>query len=357
MCTPFQWTKQVASHHGGTRNGMVVSWPKGIQAKNELRTQWHHCIDIVPTIYDVVGVPQPTSVNGVAQKPIEGVSMKYTFADAKAPSTRKTQYFEMLGNQGIYHDGWTACTTPPLPPWSAAGADVDVIDGYKWELYAPTDFSQTENLAEKNPKKLLEMRLLFYTECAKYNVLPLDNSKTARLDTSIRPSLTRGRNSFTFYEGQSRIPEGAAPDIKNRSWSITAEVDMKADATGILVTHGGLFAGYALYLDKGKPMFHYNFVNVARYEVAGKDTLAAGKHTIKVDFAYDGGGAGKGGNVALSVDGKVVEKGRIEKTIPLRITLDEGFDVGEDTGTPVNLNYDVPFKFTGKLEKVLVELK
>jgi arylsulfatase len=336
---------------------MVISWPKGIAAKNGLRTQWHHCIDIVPTILDVVGLPQPDSVNGVTQKPIEGVSLKYTFADAKAPGTRKTQYFEMLGNQGIYHDGWTACTTPIVPPWSASATEADVITGYKWELYAPTDFSQTENLAAKMPDKLLEMRLLFYTECAKYNVLPLDNSKTSRLDPAIRPSLTRGRKSFTFYEGQSRIPEGACPDIKNKSWSLAAEVDVKPDTTGMIITQGGLFSGWALYLDKGKPVFHSNFVDVAHYEVAGKDVLAPGKHTIKMDFAYDGGGIGKGGVATLSVDGKEVAKGRIEKTVPIRISLDEGLDVGEDTGTPVNLNYDVPFKFTGKIEKATIDLK
>jgi arylsulfatase len=357
MCTPFQWTKQIASHYGGTRNGMVISWPKGIAARNELRTQWHHCIDLVPTILDVVGVPQPASVNGVTQKPIEGVSMKYTFADAKAPGTRKTQYFEMLGNQAIYHDGWVACTSPPVPPWSSAGADVDVITGYKWELYAPTDFSQADNLAEKMPQKVLEMRLLFYTECAKYNVLPLDNSKTTRLDPAIRPSLTRGRTSFAFFEGQSRIPEGASPDIKNKSWSVTADVDVKVDTSGMIVTQGGLFSGWALYLEKGKPVFHSNFCDVAHYEVAGKDALSAGKHVIKMDFAYDGGGIGKGGTATLSVDGREVARGRIEKTVPIRISLDEGFDVGEDSGTPVNLSYDVPFKFTGKINKVTIDLK
>jgi arylsulfatase len=357
MCTPFQWTKQIASHYGGTRNGMIISWPKGIAAKSGLRTQWHHCIDIVPTILDIVGLPQPASVNGVAQKPIEGVSMKYTFADATAKSTRQTQYFEMLGNQGIYHEGWTACTTPIVPPWSSAATEADVIDGYKWELYAPSDFSQVENLAEKDPKKLLEMRLLFYTECAKYNVLPLDNSKTARLDPSIRPSLTRGRTSFTYSQDQTRIPEGAAPDMKNKSWTITADVEVKDGTSGMIATFGGLFAGWGWYLNEGKPVFHYNFVDVAHTDIAGQMPLTAGKHNLKVDFAYDGGGIGNGGMTTLSVDGKEVAKGRIERTNPVRISLDEGLDIGADTGTPVNLSYDVPFKFTGKIDRVTIDLK
>jgi arylsulfatase len=188
-------------------------------------------------------------------------------------------------------------------------------------------------------------------------VLPLDNSKTTRLDPAIRPSLTRGRTSFSYTQGQTRIPEGASPDIKNKSWSVTADVEVKADTTGMIVTQGGLFSGWALYLEKGKPVFHSNFCDVAHYEVAGKDALTAGKHTIKMDFAYDGGGVGKGGTATLSVDDREVAKGRIEKTVPIRISLDEGLDVGEDTGTPVNLNYDVPFKFTGKIEKVTIDLK
>jgi arylsulfatase len=358
MCTPFQWTKQIASHYGGTRNGMVVSWPKGITAKGELRTQWHHCIDIVPTLYEVCGVSAPGVVNGVAQKPIEGVSLAYTFADGKAPSRRTTQYFEMLGNRAIYHDGWVACTTPPVPPWSPAGADVDVIDGYNWELYhVDQDFSQADDLAKKDPARLRDLQLHFYTEASRYNVLPLDNSKTTRLDPAIRPSLTRGRTSFTYYEGMTRIPEGAAPDTKNKSFSITADVETKDGTTGMIVTFGGLFSGWALYLDKGKPVFHYNFVDVAHYEVAGPGPVTAGKHVIRMDFAYDGGGVGKGGTATLLVDNAEVAKGRIERTVPIRISLDEGLDVGEDTGTPVNLSYDVPFRFTGRIERVTIDLK
>lgn len=358
MCAPFQWTKQVASHFGGTRNGMVISWPKGIAAKGELRSQFHHVIDIAPTLLDVVGLPQPASVNGVTQKPIEGVSMKYSFANAKAPSMRTTQYFEMFANRAIYHDGWIACTTPVGAPWDPNTPTADVITGYRWELYnVAKDFSQADDLAAKMPDKLKDMQLLFYTEAARYDVLPLDNSRVERIDPAIRPSLTRGRKSFTYTEGMTRIPEGASPDIKNKSWSITAEVETKADTTGMIITNGGLFGGWALYLEKGKPAFHFNFVDVVHYQVAGQDAIATGKHTIKMDFAYDGGGIGKGGNVTLSVDGKEVAKGRVEKSIPFRITLDESLDVGEDTGTPVNLTYDVPFKFTGKIEKVTIELR
>jgi len=357
MCTPFQWTKQIASHYGGTRNGMVISWPKGIAAKGELRTQWHHCLDIVPSILEVCGVTAPASVIGVWQKPIEGVSMAYTFADANAKSRRTKQYFELGGNRAIYSEGWVACTTPSNPPWDPAGASVDEINGYNWELYhTDNDFSQAEDLAARMPDKLKDLQLLFYAEAAKYNVLPIDNSKTTRLDLAVRPSLTRGRESFAFTQGMIRIPEGASPDIKNKSWSVTADVEVKADDTGMIITQGGLFGGWALYLEKGRPVFHYNFVDVAHYEVAGKAALAPGKHTLKMVFSYDGS-IGKGGTATISVDEKEVAKGRVERTIPIRVALDETLDVGEDAGTPVNLSYDVPFKFTGKIENVTIELK
>jgi len=361
MDTPFQWAKQIASHYGGTRNGMVISWPARIKDKGGIRSQWHHVVDIAPTILEVSGLQQPSAVNGVAQKPIEGTSMAYTFDDSKAPSARRTQYFEMFGNRGIYHDGWVACTTPFAAPWEDTSMlpKVDVISGYKWELYhVAEDFSEAANLADRNPDKLRELQLLFYAEAAKYNVLPLDDRKIERFDVSIRPSLTRGRSEFTYYEGLTRIPEGAAPDVKNKSFRITAAVVLpKGNEQGILLTQGGLSGGYALMFKDGKPMFHYNMVNVAHYNIAANHALAPGKHTVVFDFKYDSGGIGKGGAGILSVDGKQVAQGRLDNTVPVRFSFDETLDVGEDTGTPVSLDYDVPFKFTGQIEKVTVELK
>jgi len=358
MDTPFQWAKQIASHWGGTRNGLVISWPARIKDRGGIRTQFHHVIDIMPTILEAAGVSAPSSINGVAQKSIEGVSMVYTFDDAKAPSKRTTQYFEMLGNRGIYHDGWVAATTPPIAPWVSIAKPIDIND-YRWELYnVREDFSQAVNLADKEPQKLRELQELFWTEAAKYNVLPIDNSRVERFDVSLRPSLTRGREEFTYYPGLVRIPEGAAPDTKNKSYQIKAEVEIpKSGAEGMLLTHGGRFSGYGLYLLQGKPVFHYNLAGVARYTIAGKDKLTPGKHTILFDFKYDGGGLGKGGNGTLLVDGKAVATGRIERTLPFRLSLDETLDCGEDTGTPVSEDYRVPFKFTGKLEKVTIDLK
>ena len=362
MDTPFQWTKQIASHFGGTRNGLVISWPARIKDKGGLRTQFSSVIDIAPTILEAVGLPAPASINGVAQKPIEGTSLVYTFDDAKAPSKHTTQYFEMFGNQGIYHDGWVAATTPGVAPWDTAaeaeGRLPSVLD-YQWELYNITeDFSEANNLAAKEPAKLKEMQDLFWKEAEKYNVLPIENSRINRFDVNIRPSLTRGRDQFTYYPGLVRIPEGAAPDIKNKSFSIRAEVVMpKTGAQGMLLTHGGRFSGYGLYLVKGTPVFTYNLAGVARYRIAGKNKLKPGKHTILFDFKYDGGGLGKGGTGTLLVDGKKVAQGRIERTLPFRLSLDETLDCGEDTGTPVNEEYQVPFKFTGKIKEVVIGLK
>jgi len=357
MDTPFQWTKQIASHFGGTRNGMVISWPARIKDKGGIRPQFSHVIDIMPTILEAVGVTAPSSINGVPQKPIEGVSMAYTFDDAKAPSRHRTQYFEMFANRAIYSDGWVAATTPPIAPWVSIAKPIDIND-YKWELYnVADDFSQADNLAAKNPAKLKELQELFWTEAAKYNVLPIDNSRVERFDVSLRPSLTRGRDIFTYYPGIVRTPEGAAPDMKNKSYQIKAEVEIpKAGAEGMLITHGGRFAGYGLYLLKGRPVFTYNLADVARYSIAGKEPLAPGKHTLLFDFKYEGGGLGKGGVGTLQVDGKTVATGRIERTLAFRLSLDETLDCGEDTGTPVAESYKVPFKFTGKLNKVTINL-
>jgi arylsulfatase len=360
MDTPFQWTKQVASHFGGTRNGLVISWPKHMKQTGAVRSQFCSVIDIAPTILEAAGVKQPTMINGVKQTPIEGTSLVYTFNDAKAPTRHKTQYFEMIGNRGVYDNGWVACTTPRRLPWQAA-ADSSP-DDFKWELYhVAEDFSEATNLAAADPAKLKELQAVFDREAKKYQVLPLDASFVARTDVSIRPSLTRGRNTFTYYPGTIRIPEGAAPDVKNKSFTITAEVEIpEGGAEGVLVTQGGRFGGWGLLVMNGKPEFDYAFSNQPqhKYRIASGEKLTTGKHTLKFDFKYDGPGMGKGGTGTLSVGGKQVAEGTIERTIPIRISLDETFDVGEDTGTPVVEDYveKMPFKFTGKLKKVVVEL-
>ena len=360
MDTPFQWTKQIASHYGGTRNGMVISWPARIQDKGGVRSQWHHVVDLVPTILEATGLAMPASVNGVAQKPVEGVSMVYSFADAKAPSTRRTQYFEMVGHRAIYADGWVAATTPPAAelPWSPPGPVPDVMTGYRWELYDTTkDFSEANDLASKEPERLRRMQDLFLVEASRHGVFPLDNSRMERFDTSIRPSLTRGRTTFSYSGNLARIPEGAAPDLKNKSFTISARVDVsKAPAQGVIATQGGLFGGWALYVDEGKPVYFYNEANLSHATVASPRVMGTGKHTVVLSFRYDGGGVGKGGVATMTVDGEKVAEGRVERTLPYRISIDESFDVGEDSGTPVNHRYDVPFRFTGTIEQLTVDL-
>lgn len=357
MNTPFQWTKQVASHFGGTRNGMVISWPNRIKARGEMRTQFHHVIDVVPTILEAAQLPEPVVVNGVTQRPIEGVSMMYTFADAKSAERRKTQYFEIFGNSGIYHDGWFASTTPFRLPWSGVGTDVDVLTT-KWELYdLNKDFSQADDLAKKNPEKLREMQVRFYAEAAKYNVLPIQTSAAERFGEGIRPSLTGDKKSFAYTAGLKRIPEGASPNIKNRSWSLTAEVDVKGGESGVIATQGGLLGGWALYFEKGRPVFSYTFADGSNYRTVASNAVAAGKHSVVMNFVYDGGGIGKSGTAAVLVDGKEVAKVRVVKTTPFRFSTEETLDFGEDTGTPVDLSYDVPARFEGTLGKVVIDLK
>ncbi|HWR41007.1 MAG TPA: arylsulfatase [Patescibacteria group bacterium] len=358
MDTPFQWTKQIASHYGGTRNGMVISWPERIKDVGTLRNQWHHVMDIAPTLMEAASVEQPSVVNGVVQKPVEGVSMVYTFDDAGAKSRHTVQYFEMFGNRALYQDGWIASTTPVSLPWTGVTQPVDIIDGYKWELYhVAEDFSQARNLAEIYPEKLQEMQKLFYEQARLYNVLPLDDRKS-RFDVSIRPSLTAGRTSFTYYQGMKRIPEGTAPDMKNRSFSIVAEVEVPAKGgAGVLATQGGRFGGWGLFMRQGKLVYHYNCAGIQRDEVVSADKLTPGRHRILLDFAYDGAGFGKGGVATLSVDETTVAQGRIRQTLFSRISLDETLDIGLDTGTPITEDYQVPFPFNGVLEKFVIELK
>ncbi len=359
--TPFKWTKQVASHFGGTRQGMAMAWPNRIKDAGGIRTQFHHMIDIVPTILEATGVQAPVMVKGIAQKPIEGVSMAYTFdkANANAPSARTTQYFEMFGNRAIYHDGWIAATTPPAPPWlMGTQAMPDVVNGYKWELYnIADDYSEDNDLAAKIPDKLREMQELFLVEASKYNVFPLDNSILSRL-LAPRPSSTAGRNIFTYSGELAGLDSASAPGIIAKSYTITAEVEVpQGGGEGMIVTDGGRFGGYGLYLLKGKPVFTYNFLGMERARWEGKDALSAGKHTIVFDFKYDGPGFAKGDTGDLKVDDKEVANQKIPHTIPALLTIDETFDVGVDTRTPVDdKDYQVPFGFTGKIAKVTLKL-
>jgi hypothetical protein len=305
----------------------------------------------------------------VTQMPLEGVSMAYTFGDAKSRARHTTQYFEIAANRGLYDDGWIASTTPLRPPWVVSGAEPDP-DDFPWELYnVANDFSQSKDLAKENPKKLADLQARFLIEAAKHNVLPIDSSFADRANPAIRPSFNVGRTDFTYYPGMIRIPEGNAPDIKNKSFRINADIDIPQGKTdGILVTQGGRFGGWGLLVLDGKPMFAYAYSNQdgdkypdqkkTKTRIAGGERLVPGKHTISFEFTYDGGGIGKGGQGTLTVDGNKVAEGRIENTAPFRFSLDESFDVGEDTGTPVIDEYDtkMPFKFTGTLNKVEIKL-
>jgi arylsulfatase len=363
MDSPMQWTKQVASHFGGTRNGMAVSWPARIKDAGGFRHQFCHVIDIVPTILEAVGVPAPTMMDGIEQKPIEGTSLVYTFANASAPGRHSVQYFEMQGNRAIYKDGWMASTTPLRLPWETAVGIEPSPDDFKWELYnVNEDNSQANDLAKENPQKLKELQAAFEAEAQKYNVYPLDSSAAARLDPSIRPSLSRGRSEFVFYPGLTRIPEGSAPDFKNKSFSMAAEVEVPpGGAEGVLATMGGRFGGWGLFVLDGKPQFAYAFSNQPKhkYRIASSESLSPGKHTVRIDFIYDGGGIGKGGTVRLWVDQRQVAEGRVDRTVVVRFSLDETFDIGEDTGTPVVEDYldKMPFRYEGTLRKFVVVLE
>jgi len=357
---PFAWTKQVASDFGGTRNGMVIHWPKGFKSRNEVRGQFHHVIDIAPTILEAAHLPEPKIVNGTLQKPIEGVSLAYTFNDAKAGDRHPTQYFETLGNRAIYHDGWLAGALHRAP-WETGNRRPLTED--IWHLYdVREDFSLSHDLAKENPQKLAEMQALFMSEAAKYRVLPIDDRLLERLTASAvgRPDVMGRRKSLTLGEGMTGMMENVFIDVKNHSKTVTAELEIpEGGANGVILAQGGRFGGWCLYLKDGRPAYTYNFLGLERYTVAAPEALPAGKATVVFDFAYDGGGVGKGGTGTLSVNGSEVAEGRIDRTQPRVFSIDETADVGIDEATPVaeGIGEGAQTRFTGKIEKVTVEVK
>ena len=372
--TPYKWTKQIPSFFGGTRQGMAISWPAHITDKGGIRWQFHHVIDIVPTLLEVTGIPAPVMVDGIAQKPIEGVSLAYTFdkANADAPTRHPTQYFEMMGVQGLYSDGWMLSAVPVRPPWDLLGkAILDPASAFKFELYdVRHDWTQYTDVAAANPAKVKEMTDLMFAEFAKYQVLPLDASVATRMVTP-RPSMSAGRKVFTFSgEPITGIPRGTAPSVLNTSYTITADIEVpQGGADGMIVTDGGRFGGYGMYLLKGKPVFLWNLLDLKRVKWESADALAPGKHTIAYDFKYDGlgfatlafnniSGLGRGGTGTLKVDGKVISTQTLEHTVPLTLPWDETFDIASDTGTPVDdQDYQVPFNFTGKIDRLTISVE
>ena len=368
--TPFSWTKQIVSHFGGTRQGMAISWPKVITDKGGIRNQFHHVIDVVPTILEAANIKQPTMVDGIKQSPIEGVSMMYTFdkKNANAPSTHKIQYFEMMADRAIYNDGWIASTKVLRPPWVTAGIKLPSPLDYPWELYdLKNDWTQYEDVAAKYPAKLKEMQDLFWKEAQKYQVLPLNSSVAGRLVIP-RPSLSAGRTSFAWTRPITGTPNGDAPSILNTSYNFKADIEIpQGGAEGMLITQGGRFGGYGFYILKNKPVFTWNLVDLKRVRWEGPE-LTPGKHVIEFDFKYDGLGAatmlfgdfsgiGAGGTGVLKVDGNAVATEKMERTLPLILQWDESLDIGSDTGTPVDdIDYSTPFTFTGKLNKIALNI-
>jgi arylsulfatase len=368
--TPFTWTKQIASHWGGVRQGTAISWPGHIDDPGGIRNQFHHMIDIVPTILEAAQIQTPEYVDGIKQAPIEGVSMMYTFkkANANAPSTHHTQYFEMMGDHALYHDGWIASTKVMRPPWVTGAIIKENPADYPWELYdISKDWTQFENVVDKNPAKLKELQDLFWQEAEKYQVLPLDNSVVTRLLTP-KPSLSAGRTVFTYSGVVTGTPNGDAPSILNTSYNFKADVEIPdGGGEGMIVTQGGRFGGYGFYIMKGKPVFVWNLVDLKRIRWDGADSIPAGKHSLEFDFKYAGlgmetlafgspVGVGRGGTGVLKVDGKVVATQNMEQSIPFILQWDENFDIGADTGTPVDEEYQVPFAFNGKIDKLVLTI-
>jgi arylsulfatase len=369
--TPFSWTKMVASHFGGTKQGMAISWPKVIKDKGGIRHQFHHVIDIAPTILDVIGIPLPDEIDGIPQNPMEGVSLAYTFDEKNkdAPSTHTTQYFEMIGDHAIYHDGWILSTKVVRLPWDNSGTADKHPDSWPWELYdLSKDWTQFNDVAAQYPEKVKELEALFWKEAERNQVLPLDSTTFTR-SLLPRPNLTAGRTVFTYSGKVTGTPNANAPNTLASSFNFKAEIKIpEGGAEGVLVTHGGRFAGYGFYLLEGKPVFLYNLFGMQRTRWQGKEALTPGEHTLEFDFKYDGLGAetllygdpsglGQGGTGYLKVNGEVVAEQKIDKTIPMLMQWCESFDVGADTGSPVSdQDYQTPFEFTGGLDKLTLTI-
>ena len=355
LCAPYQWTKQIASHWGGTRNGTIVHWPNGIADKGGLRNQFHHVIDVAPTILEAAGIPAPLSVNGIAQAPLEGVSMLGTLRDAKAPEAHIVQYFEMMGNRGIYHQGWTA-VTKHRTPWETGTPPP--FDDDVWELYGPDDWTQAHDLAAENPKKLAELQRLWLIEAVKYNVVPIDDRGFERINADLagRPQLIRGNTQLLF--DRMRVSENCVLILKNKSYSVTANIEVpESGAEGVIITQGGSAGGWSLYAHGGKLKYCFNFFGIEHYITSADKPIPAGKHQVRMEFTYDGGGLAKGGDVALFYDGKAVGKGRVEKTQPMGYSADEACDVGSDTGSPASPDYGpTGNRFTGKIDWVQLDI-
>lgn len=370
--TPFSWTKQIASHLGGVRQGMCVSWPNRIKDVGGIRNQFHHVIDVAPTILEVVGIREPQQVDGIAQSPMEGFSFAYTFDEknARAPSTHQTQYFEMMGDHALYHNGWLLSTKVKRSPWEAFGpANPDPINNVTWELYdLANDYSQSNDVAAKHPDKVQEMKERFLQEAKKYQVLPLDASVAARI-AAPRPNITAGRSEFTYTRPMTGLPQGDSPRLLNASYTITADIEVPPEgAEGMILTSGGRFAGYGFYLLKGKPVFLWNLLDLNRIRWEGKEALAPGRHLIEFDFKYNGlgpetlafnnfSGLGQGGTGTLKVDGQVVANHQMPHTLPMILQWDESFDIGSDTLTGVDdADYQPPFRLTAKLRKLTIKI-
>jgi arylsulfatase A-like enzyme len=359
MDTPYQWTKQVASHWGGTRNGTIVHWPNGIDDKGSTRNQFTHVIDLAPTVLEAAGIPQPTIVNGVLQSPYEGTSMLYSFNDAEAPERHETQYFEMFCNRGIYHKGWSA-VTKHRTPWQMSGQAMPAFDDDVWELYdGNSDWTQSKDLSKENPGKLHELQRLWLIEAVKYNVLPLDDRQIERINPTSagRPTLIKG-NSQLLFAGMGRLSENSVVDIKNKSFAISSELEVPSGgAQGVIIAQGGRFGGWSLYAKDGRAKFHYNVLGIKAYDIEATEPIPAGTTQVRMEFAYDGGGMGKGGDVTLYYDGKDVGKGRVDQTQGFIFSADETTDVGYESGTTVSPDYTAhTSRFSGKIDWVRIDL-